>query len=77
MSFRVMVLFIESTEVVRQSEYENRTPNQADLCALLLRVTTPWYSKESPGSVPPGRVPRHKDVILLADLIDRARPGES
>jgi DNA replication licensing factor MCM2 len=32
--------------------------------------------QESPGSVPPGRVPRHKDVILLADLIDRARPGE-
>ncbi|CAN0067790.1 unnamed protein product, partial [Ectocarpus fasciculatus] len=31
---------------------------------------------ESPGSVPPGRVPRYKDVILLADLIDRARPGE-
>lgn len=27
--------------------------------------------------MPPGRVPRHKDVILLADLIDRARPGES
>ncbi|CAM9335833.1 unnamed protein product [Choristocarpus tenellus] len=31
---------------------------------------------ESPGSVPPGRVPRYKDIILLADLIDRARPGE-
>lgn len=32
--------------------------------------------QESPGSVPAGRVPRYKDVILLADLIDRARPGE-
>lgn len=32
--------------------------------------------QESPGSVPPGRVPRYKDVILLADLIDRARPGQ-
>eukprot|EP00937_MAST-01D_sp_MAST-1D-sp2_P000663 g663.t1 len=32
--------------------------------------------QESPGQVPPGRVPRHKDVILEADLIDRARPGE-
>ncbi|CAM9685560.1 unnamed protein product [Ectocarpus sp. 4 AP-2014] len=29
-----------------------------------------------PEPVPPGRVPRYKDVILLADLIDRARPGE-
>jgi DNA replication licensing factor MCM2 len=32
--------------------------------------------QESPGSVPPGRVPRYKDVILLGDLIDAARPGE-
>jgi len=32
--------------------------------------------QETPGSVPPGRVPRHKDIVLLADLIDIARPGE-
>lgn len=32
--------------------------------------------QESPGSVPPGRVPRYKDVILLGDLIDIVRPGE-
>ncbi|KAI9910058.1 hypothetical protein PsorP6_010453 [Peronosclerospora sorghi] len=32
--------------------------------------------QESPGSVPPGRVPRSKDVILVGDLIDQARPGD-
>lgn len=32
--------------------------------------------QESPGSVPAGRVPRQKDIILLHDLIDVARPGE-
>lgn len=32
--------------------------------------------QESPGSVPAGRVPRYKEVILLHDLIDGARPGE-
>lgn len=32
--------------------------------------------QESPGSVPPGRVPRYKEVVLLGDLIDVARPGE-
>eukprot|EP00899_Mesostigma_viride_P005892 jgi/Mesvir1/15303/Mv06512-RA.1 len=32
--------------------------------------------QESPGSVPAGRLPRHKDVICLHDLIDKARPGE-
>ncbi len=32
--------------------------------------------QESPGSVPAGRVPRSKEVILTSDLIDCARPGE-
>jgi len=32
--------------------------------------------QESPGSVPPGRLPRSKDVILLDDLIDIAQPGD-
>jgi DNA replication licensing factor MCM2 len=32
--------------------------------------------QESPGSVPAGRIPRHKDVIMLWDLTDCARPGE-
>ncbi|KAJ3005953.1 hypothetical protein NUW54_g4119 [Trametes sanguinea] len=32
--------------------------------------------QESPGSVPPGRLPRHREVILLWDLIDKAKPGE-
>jgi DNA replicative helicase MCM subunit Mcm2 (Cdc46/Mcm family) len=32
--------------------------------------------QESPGSVQAGRLPRHKDIILLHDLIDNARPGE-
>lgn len=32
--------------------------------------------QEAPGTVPAGRLPRHKEVILLWDLIDAARPGE-
>eukprot|EP01094_Clydonella_sp_ATCC50884_P023634 TRINITY_DN5721_c0_g1_i1.p1 TRINITY_DN5721_c0_g1~~TRINITY_DN5721_c0_g1_i1.p1 ORF type:complete len:775 (-),score=266.71 TRINITY_DN5721_c0_g1_i1:777-2786(-) len=32
--------------------------------------------QESPGSVPAGRLPRSKEVVLLADLVDMARPGE-
>lgn len=32
--------------------------------------------QESPGSVEAGRIPRTKDVVLCADLIDIARPGE-
>ena len=32
--------------------------------------------QESPGSVPAGRLPRSKEIILFDDLIDCARPGE-
>ena len=32
--------------------------------------------QESPGSVPAGRLPRQREVILLADLIDSAKPGD-
>ena len=32
--------------------------------------------QESPGSVPPGRLPRHREVILLWDLVDAVKPGE-
>jgi DNA replicative helicase MCM subunit Mcm2 (Cdc46/Mcm family) len=32
--------------------------------------------QESPGNVPAGRLPRSKEVIMLHDLIDQARPGD-
>lgn len=32
--------------------------------------------QESPGKVPPGRLPRSLEVVLTQDLIDRAKPGE-
>uniref|UniRef100_A0A7S3N4W0 DNA replication licensing factor MCM2 n=1 Tax=Euplotes harpa TaxID=151035 RepID=A0A7S3N4W0_9SPIT len=32
--------------------------------------------QETPGTVPPGRVPRQKEVVLQADLVDIARPGD-
>lgn len=32
--------------------------------------------QESPGTVPAGRLPRQREVILLSDLIDTAKPGD-
>jgi DNA replication licensing factor MCM2 len=33
--------------------------------------------QEAPGSVPPGRLPRTKELVLHGDLVDSARPGEA
>ncbi|KAK6204986.1 MCM2/3/5 family-domain-containing protein [Scheffersomyces amazonensis] len=33
--------------------------------------------QEAPGTVPAGRLPRHREVILLSDLVDVAKPGEA
>ena len=35
-----------------------------------------WTIQETPGSVPAGRVPRQKEVFILNDLVDQARPGD-
>ena len=32
--------------------------------------------QESPGKVPPGRLPRSKDAILIGDLCDSCKPGD-
>lgn len=33
--------------------------------------------QESPGSIPAGRLPRKRDVILLSDLVDTVQPGQN
>lgn len=32
--------------------------------------------QEAPGTVPAGRLPRHREIVLLWDLVDAAKPGE-
>ena len=34
------------------------------------------FLKESPGKVPPGRLPRSKEAILLGDLVDSCKAGD-
>jgi DNA replication licensing factor MCM2 len=63
------------------------TPSQCQFCeqatSFKLHPTLSQYRnfqrinlQETPGSVPPGRVPRTKEVLVTNDLIDAARPGE-
>jgi DNA replication licensing factor MCM2 len=55
---------------------QSRGPFQLNSEKTLYRNYQRVTLQESPGTVPPGRLPRHREVILLWDLIDIAKPGE-
>ncbi len=60
----------------RCPECQSSGPFNVDHQQTIYRNYQKITLQESPGTVPAGRVPRQKDVILLHDLIDSARPGE-
>eukprot|EP00892_Ulva_mutabilis_P011114 jgi/Ulvmu1/8375/UM042_0081.1 len=55
---------------------ESRGPFDIDQHHTVYRNYQKITLQESPGSVPSGRLPRSKNIILLNDLIDIAKPGE-
>mmetsp|Transcript_9857 Transcript_9857/g.24280 ORF Transcript_9857/g.24280 Transcript_9857/m.24280 type:complete len:895 (+) Transcript_9857:158-2842(+) len=57
-------------------ECQSSGPFRLNVAQTLYRNYQRITMQESPGSVPAGRIPRQKDVILLHDLIDICRPGE-
>jgi DNA replication licensing factor MCM2 len=71
----------EGENVVRTYE-----PDECPVCEGTMFKLDPSLSQyrnfqkvnlqETPGSVPPGRVPRTKEILFTNDLIDVARPGE-
>lgn len=68
---------------VRSHLIPNRSVMLIDLLQIIhyyLQTVYRNYQKitlqESPGTIPPGRLPRSKDVILLHDLIDNVKPGD-
>lgn len=58
------------------SQCESRGPFTVNSEQTVYRNYQKMTLQEAPGSVPAGRLPRHREVILLWDLIDSARPGE-
>ncbi|KAJ7295046.1 hypothetical protein O6H91_Y216100 [Diphasiastrum complanatum] len=67
-----------STEVKVGScpECQSRGPFNVNIEQTIYRNYQKLTLQESPGIVPAGRLPRHKEIVLLDDLIDCARPGE-
>ncbi|KAF6760260.1 MCM-domain-containing protein [Ephemerocybe angulata] len=55
---------------------ESKGPFPVNSSQTVYRNYQKMTLQESPGSVPAGRLPRHREVILLWDLIDSAKPGE-
>ncbi|KIP06418.1 hypothetical protein PHLGIDRAFT_90875 [Phlebiopsis gigantea 11061_1 CR5-6] len=69
----------DSTKEVRISycpNCESKGPFSVNSEQTVYRNYQKMTLQESPGSVPPGRLPRHREVVLLWDLIDSAKPGE-
>ena len=57
-------------------ECQGRGPWTVDVERTVYRNYQKMTLQESPGSVPAGRLPRSKEIIVLNDLIDLARPGD-
>lgn len=55
---------------------QSKGPFQVNVTETIYRNYQKITLQESPGSVQAGRLPRHREVVLLHDLIDCARPGE-
>lgn len=53
-----------------------RGPYTIDEVKTVYRNYQKLTIQETPGTVPPGRVPRQKEVFVLHDLVDVARPGD-
>ncbi|EOX94159.1 Minichromosome maintenance family protein isoform 1 [Theobroma cacao] len=57
-------------------ECQSKGPFTVNIEQTVYRNYQKLTLQESPGIVPAGRLPRYKEIILLNDLIDCARPGE-
>jgi len=57
-------------------ECQSKGPFCVDTTETIYKDFQKLTIQEIPGSVPPGSLPRSKDVLLFYDLIDCAKPGE-
>jgi len=72
--------FVQTDQEVKPmscSNCQSKGPFSVNIQETVYRNYQKITLQESPGTVPAGRLPRSKEIILLNDLIDIARPGET
>ena len=67
---------IETFSITNCPECQSKGPFSLNTEETIYRNFQRVSIQESPGSVPAGRLPRSKDVILLWDLVDSIKPGD-
>jgi DNA replication licensing factor MCM2 len=72
--------YVESAASMQQPSTcpacQSRGPFHVNISQTIYQNLQKMTLQESPGSVPAGRLPRHKEVLLLGNLMDVARPGD-
>ncbi|AET38086.1 MCM DNA helicase complex subunit MCM2 Ecym_2352 [Eremothecium cymbalariae DBVPG len=66
----------EEIKITFCTNCRSKGPFRTNMEKTLYRNYQRLTLQESPGTVPAGRLPRHREVILLWDLVDTAKPGE-
>ena len=67
---------IESVSITNCPECQSKGPFSLNTEETIYRNFQRVTIQESPGTVPAGRLPRAKEVILLWDLVDSIKPGD-
>jgi DNA replication licensing factor MCM2 len=67
---------VREIQIGRCSNCQSKGPFNVNSEQTIYRSYQRMTIQETPGSVLAGRLPRSRDVILLWDLVDCARPGE-
>jgi len=66
----------EETRPAKCPQCDSKGPFRLNVQETIYRNYQKLSLQEAPGSVPAGRVPRSRDVILTDDLVDSVKPGE-
>eukprot|EP00756_Hemistasia_phaeocysticola_P017313 Hpha_TRINITY_DN15531_c4_g3::TRINITY_DN15531_c4_g3_i1::g.105459::m.105459/K02540/MCM2; DNA replication licensing factor MCM2 len=71
-----LMVHSQEAKVYRCPQCQTAGPFRFNSSQVVYRNYQTVVLQERPGSMPPGRLPRHVECILTDDLVDQVRPGE-